>query len=347
MFFYEYKTQSAFESDLSAGNVNVNGIVFIRDTGKIWHNNYYYGPENSSESVTSGVEPVIIDFEVELMSGETACPQTTWDKLIEAYNNSAPVYIYEYAGDVRYQALLSLPYGEGYIELIWLYPGSKENNIYYFRSVRINQSDLSQTVDFREIDFNGLTEIPAATSSTYGGIKIGYTTNSQNYAVELDEDGKAFVEVPWTSGAGSTSPVIIDYANDMNSGNGNVTSTFYNTLQEAYSSSATVYIQETTEGEYIPCSLTTDSNNSFIRISYAVLDVGQFTCRMVQIEISGTDYAQDKTTLSIDFSENNSVSTYAATDTASTLSWSDVQTLFSQHGIQLTEGSITTANGSL
>ena len=42
-----------------------------------------------------------------------------------------------------------------------------------------------------------LTSIPAATSSTYGGIRIGYTTSDKNYAVQLS-NGKAYVNVPWT-----------------------------------------------------------------------------------------------------------------------------------------------------
>ena len=42
-----------------------------------------------------------------------------------------------------------------------------------------------------------LTSIPAATSSTYGGIQIGYTTRDKNYAVQLS-NGKAYVNVPWT-----------------------------------------------------------------------------------------------------------------------------------------------------
>lgn len=42
-----------------------------------------------------------------------------------------------------------------------------------------------------------LTSVPAATSSTYGGIQIGYTTSGRNYAVQLS-NGKAYVNVPWT-----------------------------------------------------------------------------------------------------------------------------------------------------
>lgn len=42
-----------------------------------------------------------------------------------------------------------------------------------------------------------LKTIPAATSSSYGGIQIGYTTSGKNYAVQLN-NGKAYVNVPWT-----------------------------------------------------------------------------------------------------------------------------------------------------
>ena len=39
--------------------------------------------------------------------------------------------------------------------------------------------------------------LPLATSSTRGGVKIGYTENGKNYPVELDSE-KMYVNVPWT-----------------------------------------------------------------------------------------------------------------------------------------------------
>ena len=36
-----------------------------------------------------------------------------------------------------------------------------------------------------------------ATSTSFGGIRTGYLTNGNNYAVELDGNGKAYVNVPW------------------------------------------------------------------------------------------------------------------------------------------------------
>ena len=47
--------------------------------------------------------------------------------------------------------------------------------------------------------------IPQATSSKFGGIKIGYSENGKNYPVELNSDGQAYVNVPWTS-SGYTLP---------------------------------------------------------------------------------------------------------------------------------------------
>lgn len=41
--------------------------------------------------------------------------------------------------------------------------------------------------------------ITQASSSALGGVKIGYSTNGKNYAVQLDGEGKAFVNVPWAN----------------------------------------------------------------------------------------------------------------------------------------------------
>ena len=41
-------------------------------------------------------------------------------------------------------------------------------------------------------------ELPTATDSVLGGVKIGYTESDKNYAVQLDDNNKAYVNVPWT-----------------------------------------------------------------------------------------------------------------------------------------------------
>ena len=46
-------------------------------------------------------------------------------------------------------------------------------------------------------------QLPIATSSARGGIKIGYSENGRNYPVELSSE-KAFVNVPWTDSGDTT-----------------------------------------------------------------------------------------------------------------------------------------------
>lgn len=47
---------------------------------------------------------------------------------------------------------------------------------------------------------NGLNNysLPTSTASVLGGIKAGYTTSGKNYKVQLDANGNAYVNVPWT-----------------------------------------------------------------------------------------------------------------------------------------------------
>lgn len=47
----------------------------------------------------------------------------------------------------------------------------------------------------------------AADSSDYGGVKLGYSASGKNYALQLDGNGKAYVNVPWVSN-------IFDSSND-------------------------------------------------------------------------------------------------------------------------------------
>lgn len=65
-----------------------------------------------------------------------------------------------------------------------------------------------------EIGAGGITSIPQASSSALGGIKIGYSDNGRNYAVELDSSGKAYVNVPWTD-TNTTYNVVTTSANGL------------------------------------------------------------------------------------------------------------------------------------
>ena len=58
-------------------------------------------------------------------------------------------------------------------------------------------SDVSKNGS-NPFDYDVKFDLQTATSSALGGIKIGYTDNAKNYAVELDGDNEAYVNVPWT-----------------------------------------------------------------------------------------------------------------------------------------------------
>lgn len=72
------------------------------------------------------------------------------------------------------------------------------------------EDGLMSKEDKKKLD--GLKSLTQATSTTLGGVKIGYTTASKNYAVQLDKDGKMFVNVPWintnTTYAAATDTVL-------------------------------------------------------------------------------------------------------------------------------------------
>ena len=54
------------------------------------------------------------------------------------------------------------------------------------------------------IQGGGSYVLPEATAEDLGGIKVGFVTSGKNYAVELDDNGNAYVNVPWQSGSGGS-----------------------------------------------------------------------------------------------------------------------------------------------
>lgn len=85
---------------------------------------------------------------------------------------------------------------------------SSDDVICNIRDQAFDQGTLSNYLDelySRIYNLQNGDSIPKATSSKFGGIKLGYGENNKNYAVKLDADGKAYVSVPWTS-SGYTLP---------------------------------------------------------------------------------------------------------------------------------------------
>ena len=56
--------------------------------------------------------------------------------------------------------------------------------------------DGSEAIEITAADLGALTAIEKATDSAFGGIMVGYTSTEENRAVQLDETGKAYVNVP-------------------------------------------------------------------------------------------------------------------------------------------------------
>lgn len=54
----------------------------------------------------------------------------------------------------------------------------------------------SEAVEITAADLGALTEIPQATAEALGGIKIGHAEGANEAALKLDDEGKAYVEVP-------------------------------------------------------------------------------------------------------------------------------------------------------
>lgn len=63
-----------------------------------------------------------------------------------------------------------------------------------------------------------LKSIPTASSSSYGGIKIGYSATGKNYAVQLDSNGKAYVNVPWPDTNTNYYPTTFTWTNGTSKG---------------------------------------------------------------------------------------------------------------------------------
>ena len=79
---------------------------------------------------------------------------------------------------------------------IWSGSGTQQDP---YRWEKVDNTDAISSITL--VDGTALTGpvvIPAASSTGYGLIKIGYSPHGKTYAVQLDENGKAFVNVPWS-----------------------------------------------------------------------------------------------------------------------------------------------------
>ena len=61
-----------------------------------------------------------------------------------------------------------------------------------------NQILVYDGTHWRNQNQQSVYELPAATTTALGGIKVGYITSGKNYKVQLDASNNAYVNVPWT-----------------------------------------------------------------------------------------------------------------------------------------------------
>lgn len=97
--------------------------------------------------------------------------------------------IYKYKGDSQWEELKF-----------------KDNTSVKAKSYRLSlrAASANNTVVLTDVDDNTETtaNIPVASMTNLGEVKLGYQTDNtnKNYAVQLDENNRAYVNVPWTSG---------------------------------------------------------------------------------------------------------------------------------------------------
>lgn len=97
---------------------------------------------------------------------------------------------------------------------------------------------------------NATGEIAEAASDAYGGLKIGYSENGKNYPVELNNDGQAFVNVPWVD-------------TDTNTTYSTATSSTLGLVKIGYTESGKNYPVELDNGQMYVNVPWTDNNTTY------------------------------------------------------------------------------------
>lgn len=158
---------------------------------------------------------------------------------------------------------------------IWSGSGTQEDP---YRWEKVDNTDAISSITLVEgTALTGSVVIPAASSTGYGLIKIGYSTSAsdKNYAVQLDSNGKAYVNVPWTN-------TDLNYyaISDYNSENGVKIATgylngFINNYYDLYAPKATASLYGVIKVGYTTSSanrnykVELDSNgNAFVNVPW-------------------------------------------------------------------------------
>lgn len=160
--FYFAPTLSEYTTKWDNGDISPRTIVFVAETGEIYKNNKLYG-KMSTEEIINIINQNVQNLPV--ATQQTLGAIMVGDKLSITSAGKLSVDVQSLLNDPTVQQLLN-------------------------------------TIINNYITNNEVTNIPVASSSELGGIKIGYTENNKNYAVKLDGNNKAYVTIPWDTQVG-------------------------------------------------------------------------------------------------------------------------------------------------
>ena len=155
-------------------------IYLIRDTDGVTQNQYeeYIYTGDTSATYDASKWEKLGDFRATVDLAEYAKKSDTVKSIAFSSYGSTPVKI------------LKVTKADGTEETISIPKASSGDDGFM-------GSDDKRKLDGIENNANNYS-LPTASSTIKGGITLGYSQNDKNYPVELDNSGKAYVNVPWT-----------------------------------------------------------------------------------------------------------------------------------------------------
>ena len=193
------------DSDSSAHDfwmhANSNRFYILTDTNGSgsWNGSYPLELRNS-DSTVRGYGSVLATQSYVTSQGYTTNTGTTTASNTQTFTNKSG-NISQWTNDSGY--LTSYTDTNTNQLTTWNLNGGNITTISHGETVTISGSgatSVSQsgnTITISSTDNNTIYSLPLASSSTRGGVKIGYTQNSKNYPVQLSSE-KMYVNVPWT-----------------------------------------------------------------------------------------------------------------------------------------------------
>ena len=172
-------------------NVSTNRATAISNSAGSYPNVLYFPIDDDNVIIFNGN---IYDWNASTVSPK----QIGNSENLNNYNTLSKLGVYYSSGG---NSITNKPSGVNNFALQVLKDGvgdtSVSQTLYANDVIYVRRYNGTSWTSWTEIGAGGITSIPQASSSALGGIKIGYSDNGKNYAVELDSSGKAYVNVPW------------------------------------------------------------------------------------------------------------------------------------------------------